>query len=317
MAHHQFAAQQDSAAIFSPSVARIAASTARDWSYVDSWLRDKFHGRSVPTFERNSDTLKALLALANLNEAADEDRNLFTKTEAAALQELTTTNDSAQQQSTGSNQGNQPKLRSVREGLLDVVEQNLSTEGQTALDALAQMSLQVGIAYPDPTTLGQRMVHLQRNIYEVEQMKDRNEILQRYIDDETARMNGFLGQLQRDDYKAPPELARQNLEMQRKVKTMAARLPDLQDQIAALVASVDPSHPTIEAIAREEQEYLRILSQKKELDTQMAAFNGLPSSTEMARTELEALRDQLRSITSRRDAVFEGLVERESPVKRR
>jgi HAUS augmin-like complex subunit 1 len=37
----------------------------------------------------------------------------------------------------------------------------------------------------------------------------------------------------------------------------------------------------------------------------------------MARAELEELRDQLRSIESQRDAVFEGLVERESPVKRR
>ncbi len=42
-----------SAAIFSPSVARIAASTAKDWNYVDSWLSARFHGGSRPAFERN------------------------------------------------------------------------------------------------------------------------------------------------------------------------------------------------------------------------------------------------------------------------
>ncbi|CAM1503709.1 Fc.00g013000.m01.CDS01 [Cosmosporella sp. VM-42] len=314
MAHHHLAAQQDSAAIFSPSVARIAASTARDWSYVDSWLRAKFHGRSVPNFERNPDTLKALLTLATLNDAADEERNLLAKTEAAALQELTDAEQAAQ---ANDSQEAQSGSRPLRDGLLDVMEMNLSSEGHTALDALAQMSLQLGVAYPEPETLGRRMVDLQSSIYEVDQMKARVDILQRYIDDEASLMSGLLQQLQSDKYKAAPELAKQNLEMQRKVKAMAVKLPELHDQVAALAASIDSSHPTTNDIARDEQEFLSILSRKKELDLQMASFNGLPSNPDMARSELEARRGQLRSITSRRDAVFEGLVERESPVKKR
>lgn len=313
MAHHQFVAQQDSAAIFSPSVARIAASTAREWSYVDSWLVEKFHGRSAPTFERNPDTLKALLALATLNEAADEERNLFAKTEAAALQELSSL-DNAPLSSPDAADA-QAGSRSPREGLLDALEMNLSAEGRTALDALAQMSLQLGVAYPEPEILGRSMVDLQRNINEVEQMKARVDILQRYIADEATKMDQFLRQLQSDEYKAPPDLSKQNLDLQRKVKAMAAKLPELHEHVAALAASTDSSHPTIDDIARDEQEYLSILSRKKQLDLEMAAFSGLPSSTDMARSELETLRGQLRSITSRRDAVFEGLVERESPVK--
>ncbi len=74
-----------STAIFSPSVARLAASTAKDWNYVDSWLSSKLHGRTPPPFERNPDTLKALLALAALNEAADEERDLLARVDAAAL----------------------------------------------------------------------------------------------------------------------------------------------------------------------------------------------------------------------------------------
>ncbi|KAI8676452.1 hypothetical protein LRP88_10545 [Fusarium phalaenopsidis] len=304
MAHHHLLGQDS--AIFSPSVARIAASTARDWSYVDAWLSSKFHPRPVPSFERNNDTLKALLALASTNEAADEERSLLAKSEAAALQELKESESKA---------GN--GTRPLREGLLDAVQHNLPPDGHTALDAMAHMALQLGVAFPEPETLGRRMCELQSTIYDTEQMKARVEILHQHIDAEAARINDLLRELQNDDYQPPIQLAKQNLEIQRKVKALSAKLPELQDRVAALAANTDSSHPTIPDLARDEQEYLAVLARKKELDLQLASFQGLPSNPDMARSELEDLRGQLRSITSQRDAVFEGLVERESPVKRR
>ncbi|KAI8720309.1 hypothetical protein NCS52_00475900 [Fusarium sp. LHS14.1] len=304
MAHHHLLGQDS--AIFSPSVARIAASTARDWSYVDAWLSSKFHPRPVPPFERNNDSLKALLALASTNEAADEERNLLAKSEAAALQEL-------KESESKTNNGTRP----LREGLLDAVQHNLPPDGHTALDAMAHMALQLGVAFPEPETLGRRMCELQSTIYDTEQMKARVEILHQHIDAEAARINDLLRELQNDDYQPPIQLAKQNLEIQRKVKALSTKLPELQDRVAALAANTDSSHPTIADLARDEQEYLAVLARKKELDLQLASFQGLPSNPDMARSELEDLRGQLRSITSQRDAVFEGLVERESPVKRR
>ncbi|KAJ3519927.1 hypothetical protein NM208_g13930 [Fusarium decemcellulare] len=148
-------------------------------------------------------------------------------------------------------------------------------------------------------------------------MKARVEVLHQHIEAEAAQINDLLRDLQSDDYKPPSHLAKQNLDMQRKIKTLSTKLPELQDRVAALAASSDASHPTIADLARDEQEYLAVLARKKELDLQLASFQGLPSNPDMARSELEDLRGQLRSITSQRDAVFEGLVERESPVKRR
>ncbi|KAM5352131.1 hypothetical protein ACJ41O_004854 [Fusarium nematophilum] len=307
MSHHHLLAQDS--AIFSPSVARIAASTARDWSYIDAWLSSKFHPRSVPAFERNNETLKALLALASVNEAADEERNLLAKSEAAALQELT--------ESEAKLGNGDATKRPLREGLLEAVQHNLPPDGHTALDAMANMAVTLGIAFPEPETLGRRMSELQSGIYDTEQMKARVEILHQHIDQEAARINDLLRDLQSDEYKPPSHLAKQNLDMQRKVKALSAKLPELQDRVAALAASADGSHHTIADLAREEQEYLAVLARKKELDLQLASFQGLPSNPDVARSELEALRGQLRSITSQRDAVFEGLVERESPVKRR
>ncbi|SCO00404.1 uncharacterized protein FFB20_11194 [Fusarium fujikuroi] len=304
MAHHRLLSQDS--AIFSPSVARIAASTARDWSYIDAWLSSKFHPRPVPSFERNNDTLKVLLALASVNEAADDERNLVAKSEATALQELTDSERKIDKTS-----------RPLREGLIEAVEHNLPTDGHTALDAMANMALQFGVAFPEPDTLGQRMCQLQAGIHDAERMKARVEVLHKHIDDEAARVEELLKELQRDDYQPPAHLAKQNLNMQRKVKALSAKLPELQDKDTALAASADTSHPTIADLARDEQAYLSVLSRKKELDLQLATFHGLPSNPDVARAELEELRDQLRSVESQRDAVFEGLVERESPVKRR
>ncbi|KAF5022783.1 hypothetical protein F66182_5198 [Fusarium sp. NRRL 66182] len=304
MAHHRLLSEDS--AIFSPSVARIAASTARDWSYIDAWLSSKFHPRPVPPFERNNDTLKALLALASINEAADEERSLIAKSETTALQELTESESKLDNSS-----------RPLREGLIEAVQHNLPADGHTALDAMANMALQFGVAFPEPETLGRRMCQLQSSIHDAEQMKARVEVLHKHMDEEAARINDLLCDLQSDEYQPPSHLAKQNLEMQRKVKALSTKLPELQDRVAALAASADSSHPTIADLARDEQEYLAVLARKKELDVQLAAFQGLPSDPDMARTELQNLQNQLHSITSQRDTVFEGLVERESPVKRR
>lgn len=303
MAHHYHRRlESDSAAIFSPSVARIAASNARDWSYIDNWLAARFLNAPVPPFERNPDTLKALLALASHNEIADEERQLVSRADSEALAQL------EQSKAYGA---------SLRAMLLDAVENELPQEGQVALDSLASMAAQAGIASPEPEDLGRKMVAMQKSIYATETMKSRVEILQRYIRQDAERMNKLVCSLESNDYKQAPELAKQNLEMQRKVKTMATQLPELQDRVAALTSSMGSPRPSVQDMARDEQEYLAVLTQKKQLDLQMAAFEGLPSNPDLARAELNSLRGQLHGATSRRDEIFEGLVERESPVKRR
>ncbi|KAL2203883.1 hypothetical protein CC79DRAFT_1082569 [Sarocladium strictum] len=303
---------KDPAAIFSPSIARIAASTARDWSYVDSWLSSIFpSSSSVPNFERSPETLKALLALASANEQADEERNLLCQAEASALKEL--------EDGDGGSARSQGKItqHQLREGILAAVEDELPTEGQTALKALASSAATLGIANPDPETLARRMLTFQTNIFEMEQMKMRVETLQRHLGTELAASERFLHSLQSDDYKPSEELPKENLDMQRRLKAASAQLPDLQDRVAQLAASVESNHPSIDDIARQEEEYLELLSRKQDLDAQLAVFHGLPSDPDRARTELEGLRHQLRGVTSRRDQVFEGLVEQASPVRRR
>jgi hypothetical protein len=74
--------------LFSPSKARQQRAQAADWAQIDSWLSYKYAGRTVPTFERNEETLKVLRELAGANERADEERMVAERMEREAGKEL-------------------------------------------------------------------------------------------------------------------------------------------------------------------------------------------------------------------------------------
>ena len=74
--------------LFSPSKARQQRAQAQDWAQIDSWLSYKYAGRTVPSFERNDATLKALRELSIANERADEERAIKERLEREALKEL-------------------------------------------------------------------------------------------------------------------------------------------------------------------------------------------------------------------------------------
>lgn len=302
-------------AIFSPSVARIAASTARDWNYVDSWLSAKFHGRTPPAFERNPETLKALIALAAVNEAADEERELLSRAEATALQEL-----KSHHVPNNSTHGKDDDGKDLVDSLLGLLEDGLTREGKAALDVLAKLSSQAGVVYPQPEALGQRLVDLQGRLFSLQQACQRVEVMQRYLDNETDKTAALLETVQGEDCKPPGDLAKRNLEMQRKIKTAASKLgldgPLASPRPAQFYEQRQQRHPTVEQVARLEDNYLTFMARKKEVASQVACFQGLPPDINMARAELEELRSDLRHLTRKKDAIFEGLVERETPRKR-
>lgn len=351
--------QPSQSAIFSPTAARQAASAAKDWNYVDSWLRTRcFHGRPTPPFERNPDTLRALLALAALNEQADEERDLLARAEAAALKELrdssTSGNDDKNaaaptpaprdEDGAGGNDDGLPlplTMPRLRDAVLSSLEASLSREGQAALDALSATAVDLGLAQPTPESLARRLVDLQSQVFALEKGGRRVVALRGHVDEQAAMARALLAEVRgssssgsgigdadgkdavRGDssgsaYAPAPDLARQNLEMQRKVKAAAARLPEARDkEPTAGSSSSNTPDLTIERVQREENEFLDLAARKKELQARVAEFAGLPPDMQEARQELEGLRAELCSVTQRRDAVFEGLVEGKTPRTRR
>ncbi|KAL6877222.1 hypothetical protein HDV57DRAFT_138609 [Trichoderma longibrachiatum] len=268
----------NSAAIFSPSVARIAASTARDWSYVDAWLASKSPAwkSSLPPFERNQDTLKALLALVTINEAADDQRRLLARVDATALQGLSA-HDRAEASSpspSSSNNNSGSGITALTKGhLLDAVEHSLPKDGANALNALTAVAAEAATASPDPDHIGRLMLRLQGTAYGAEQTAARVDAFDRHLQRETEAAEELLHALQSDRYKPPSDLAKQNLDVQRKIKTVSAQLPDLHDRVTALGASVSMPHLAIGDVIELEQRYQALIFHVRELSEQVAALS--------------------------------------------
>lgn len=254
----------------------------------------------MPPFERNRETLTALLALAAANEAADEDRRLLARADAAALDELR-----QRARLSCARRASSPPPRRLTSHLAATVEHQLPTEGRSALDCLACVAVRAGAAFPEPQDLGRAMARLQASLMQLEHMLARVESLGRHVQREADQAADMLSALQRPCYRPHSDVPRLNLDLQRKTKAAAAN------------ASLSAHAPrlTIDDVPRQEHHFVALLL-RKELDVQVAAFEGLPSDPDMTRSELDALRCHLRHLTSRRDAVFERLVERESPIKR-
>jgi HAUS augmin-like complex subunit 1 len=287
-------------AIFSPSIARQQLAAAKDWNYIDAWLSSKYSNKSPPPFERNNDTLKALLALAALNESADEEQELLARAEARALQDL------------------QAKAEAdPHSDILTSIEAALTREGQPALEALSTLSVTLNQPIPDVEKLGRGIVDLQVTVYDLEQASERISILEAHLNDELESINSMIKDLQSDAYQPPSDLTKQTIDYQRKAKALASKLPELRDRVGSLSANSSRPRITIQDVKAEEEKYKDLMATVKALEAQVKSYHGLPSDTDLARLELEGLRVELRELTRQRDSMFEGLVERESPKKTR
>ncbi|PBP19737.1 hypothetical protein BUE80_DR009458 [Diplocarpon rosae] len=286
-------------AIFSPSVARQQLAAAKDWNYVENWLSTKFNGKTPPSFERNNDTLKALLALAALNDTADEERDLMARVEAKALQDL----------------------QAKEEGdphseLMKSLEDSLTREGQTSLEALSTLSVALNQPAPSMERLGRSMLDLQVASYDLDQASERISILEAHLNNELASINTLIKELQGDSYQPPADLTKQTIDYQRRAKALSSKLPELKDRVVSLSAGAK-TKITIQDVKMEEENFKALMETVKQLEGQVKSYHGLPQDTDLARLELESLRIELRDLTLQRDSMFEGLVERESPKKTR
>lgn len=285
--------------LFSPSLARAHLAQTKDWNYIDAWLARHF-SKPPPPFERNADTLKALLTLAAHNESADEERGLLARVEEKTLQSL------------------YEKSKNDPDGeILATLENSLTKDGQAALETLAELSHTLDLAVPDVERLGKRIVELNTQLFQLEQASDRISVLESHLKQETTTIAGIVTTLQSETYQTPPDMAQQTSEYQRKSKALTSSMPKLQDKVTSLDAGLDRDLVTIEDIKAQEDRYRERMSIVKELEAQVKSFHGLPQDTDLARLELESHRLELRDLTLERDRMFEGLVERESPQKRR
>lgn len=275
-------------ALFSPSKARLAQAQARDWGFIDTWLSRKYSGKRPPDFERNEETLQALLTLATANEGADEQRDAVGRVERAVLQR----NDGAD--------------GGKGEEVYGVVMGELSEQGGDSLNALAEMGVVLDVRNDaGPLELGVAVTDLQTEQFELEQQLRRVEKQNRVLQRESNRLRALLRDLKDDGFRAPSDLPEQTADWMKNAKHLRAKIAEYDERLAGAQGNFAPS---LDGLAQQVHQ-LRDQQQKLAgLEAELKAFQSLPTNAREARAKVEGARDELRGLVGRREKLFEEMM---------
>lgn len=273
-------------ALFSPSKARVVQAQAKDWAVVDSWL-SKRYGSRMPNFERNEDTLQGLLTLANLNESADEQRSQIERIEKTALQALS-------------------RPRGVlNDEILHAMQIELVNE--THFDTLAEVIVSLDCPTSDTLYVSKKVVDLTSQQFELKQQLQRTEGQLDALKKEQAHIESLLLDLRSDAFQPPDDVIEATSEWTKSTKQLKAKITEYEERLAA-------SRPTstaggIQILQQKLDDVVRLRSQLASLETELRAFQDLPTDARAARRKLEEARGELRSLTNKRDELFETMAE--------
>ncbi|EME78073.1 uncharacterized protein MYCFIDRAFT_33781 [Pseudocercospora fijiensis CIRAD86] len=274
-------------ALFSPSKARAQQAQAKDWAAVDAWICRKY-GSRLPPFERNEDTLHALLTLANLNESADEQRNQIDKIEKAALQSLTKRN------------GN------VSDEVLHALQAELANE--THLDTLAETTVALDCPNADIATIGKELIDLSSAQFEMQQQIRNAESQLANLTSEQAHLQTLLNELHSDAFQTPADTSQLTNDWMKSTKTLKAKVAEYEERLSANRPSTS-SGGSFESTQQRIRDIAKQRAYLSTLEAELSAFRDLPSDARSARAKLEEARENLRKQITKRDRLFESLVE--------
>ncbi|RYN69803.1 hypothetical protein AA0119_g11302 [Alternaria tenuissima] len=288
--------------LFSPSKARQQRAQAQDWAHIDSWLSYKYAGRTVPTFERNDETLKVLRELSMANERADDERTVMERLEREALKEL-----------------DEVQRNEDDEQILSSLKASLTPEGEQALDALASTAVALNAPAANPETIAHALIQHTTASQSLTNRLAHIHTLQNYLDKQQILLRTQLHELQTNPaFATPSSLQRQTTEQTRQVKHLRTKIREHEDKLSSLQSSqsrnMTPGSKNIgsaEAITDmlEQQKVLDELRERVEgLERQVAEFGGLPADKEAARKEVGKLEVRLDELRRSRDELFEGMV---------
>ena len=283
----------------SPSKAAQAASDYEAWSSVFDFLKPLFHPRPIPSFERNPDTLKALLDLISYSESLTEQATSTASTHSQILQAV----------ESSASQSKDPVTY-----LLTTLERSLTLEGSKALDTLASLSTTLGTTSADPDEMAMSVVQLKRSECEVEQQLQRVETLHQQLKAENARAEELLARLKGEESQTPRNIPHKTGEWTRGARQLDMKLGEYKGRAKRLEKghggrkAVEIGIPELKA---EEREIRDLEARVSGLEGRVRGFEGLPPDKELALLEVEKMRKELEALARRRDAMFEGLVEGE------
>jgi len=278
------------AGLFSPSKARQQHAQAKDWLYVDEWLRRNYAPSTVPTFERNEETLQALMEMVAANERADERCDLIEQVERAALVEM------------------QAQLAACEVGhVYESMAAGLDAEAIEAVASLAQTSVALGCDSLQSVDIAKRLFLTTKEAYHLAQQYEQNENLRHVIERETAQLQSLLAEFTGPAFSPPTDIHEKTTEWTRGAKHLKAKLNEYNDRLSLL--DFRTPKPGMEDLQSQQAEGKRLDARLAEVEDALAAFRGLPQDPQHAYGRVEETRMELRRLVSERDEAFERLAQ--------
>ncbi|KAE8408274.1 hypothetical protein BDV37DRAFT_192501 [Aspergillus pseudonomiae] len=273
--------------LLSPTKARQAAIQAKDWAYVNSWLSRHYAPNPVPTFERNEDTLRTLLALAAANDTADEEAALVHQAREQAVQGFKAREETEEKQ---------------KKEILDELELCLDDRGEQDLDDLAKSAAALGALSADAGHLGQSVIELTKEEFGVQDQLAKVDMLHDYLQRELEALRRQLDELRSDPaYQVPADLPAKTAEWTKGTKALAAKVGEYQDRIATLKRNQSKG-PTLEELLAEEEDVKKLMNTVKTLEHRLQLFHDLPTDVQGARAKYRELLEELNELTQERDS---------------
>ncbi|GAB7337360.1 hypothetical protein MBLNU457_g2708t1 [Dothideomycetes sp. NU457] len=278
------------AGLFSPSKARQQEAQAKDWLYVDEWLRQQYAPRRAPTFERNDDTLQALMSLVAANERADEQRGLVDGLEQAALDEAKESPTDAHYE------------------IYEAIETNMTSDAAAAACSLAKTAVLLNSVTTQPMVMAADLVNVTNRHFALSQQLVCTEALRKTIASERMNIQQLLKEVTGPAFVAPPDLQDKIAEWTRGTKHLKSKLNEYHDRLSA--SQVVVPQPDIKAVGLKRADTERLHSEVAELNEKLLVFQGLSSTPADAQAEVEHAKAQLKSLMAERDDLFQRLVQR-------
>ncbi|KAE8136761.1 hypothetical protein BDV38DRAFT_108693 [Aspergillus pseudotamarii] len=273
--------------LLSPAKARQAAIQAKDWAYVNSWLSRQYAPNPVPTFERNEDTLRTLLALAAANDTADEEASLLHQAREQAVQGFKAREETEDKQ---------------KKEILDELEYCLDDKGEQDLDDLAKSAAALGALNAEAGHLGQSVLELTKEEFGVQDQLAKVDMLHDYLQRELEALRRQLDELRSDPaYEVPADLPAMTAEWMKGTKTLAAKVGEYQDRVAALKRNQSKG-PTLGEVVAEEVAVKKLMNAVRSLDHRIQLFHDLPTDIQGARAKYRELLEELHELTQERDS---------------
>ncbi|CCX33789.1 hypothetical protein FPQ18DRAFT_39282 [Pyronema domesticum] len=285
------------AKVFSPTVARQQSQQLREWQYIDNFLTSKFHPNPVPPFERNADTLKALMALASANESADESRSLEIRVKEKALDELKK-REAAEEE----------KRRGKGEPLLVGVEENLTSDGRRCLNSVALLSVALGSGGVGEGRIANHLLDLSIQETSLSLQSTRIEALHTRLLGELSSLREILRDLNTNPvHTLPPDINNRITEWSRTTRHLSNKMEDYKERLQTVEQKPGL---TVPELIEKEKEVLTLKELVLDLEGQAKGFQGLPPEKDLARVEVERVQAELEELERVREGLYDTMVGR-------